>query len=81
MVSPIEDSSPHLLAQYQDFHELFEKMNAKLLPMHLPYDYTINIQEGKTIALDPIYKLFNEESKVLYAYLTENLEKGSIHQS
>ena len=56
-------------------------MNAKLLPMHLPYDYTINIQEGKTIALGPIYKLFNEESKVLYAYLTENLEKGSIHQS
>ena len=50
--------------------------SAKLLPPHRPYDLKINIEEGSTPPLGPIYSLLKTELEALQEFLDENIANG-----
>ena len=35
-----------LPTQYKEYHDVFKKKNADMLPQHRPYDCSIDLQEG-----------------------------------
>jgi hypothetical protein len=70
---------PHEIpSQYQEFKDVFEKINANTLPKHRPYDCTIDLVEGAQPPFGPIYYLSQDELAMLCECLDENLEKGFI---
>ena len=57
------------------------KEAADTLPVHRPYDCQINLQEGSTPPLGPIYPLSEEELQVLREWLKEMERTGKIRCS
>src|SRR6202040_2061596 len=47
--------------EYHDFADVFSKVKANKLPPHRPYNLKINIEEGATPPLSPIYLLSKTE--------------------
>jgi hypothetical protein len=57
MGSSIEKDVQEIPIQYDDFKDVFEKKNADILPEHLLYDCTIELQDGAQPTFGPIYNL------------------------
>uniref|UniRef100_A0A8C5MFU9 CCHC-type domain-containing protein n=1 Tax=Leptobrachium leishanense TaxID=445787 RepID=A0A8C5MFU9_9ANUR len=72
---------PKLPIIYSDFHDIFEKKGADILPPHRSYDCPINILPGAMIPFGRVYSLSEPELKVLKEYIDENLTKGFIRPS
>jgi len=70
-----------LLAEYEEYRNVFEKKNADTLPQHRPYDCGIELQEGAQPPFGPIYSLSQNELAALQDYLDENLVKNFIRHS
>src|SRR3984957_294083 len=64
--------------EYHDFADVFSKVNANKLPPHRPYILKINIEEGSTSPLGPIYSLSKTELEALREFLDENIANGFI---
>lgn len=68
-------------ADYHDFADVFSKQRADALPEHRPYDLRIELEDGATPPLGPIYSLSPLELTTLREYLDENLATGTIRPS
>src|SRR6202041_273549 len=58
--------------EYHDFADVFSKVKANKLPPHRPHNLKINIEEGSTPPLSPIYSLSKTELEWLREFLDEN---------
>ena len=67
--------------QYRDFADVFSEGAARTLPLHRPYDHTIDILEGETPPHAKIYNMSEVELRVVKDYLNEMLLKGFIRPS
>ena len=69
-------------SQYHDLLDVFSKAKAETLPIHRPYDHTIDLLEETDLPpLGPIYSTSPVESKALKAEIDTLLEKGAIRPS
>ncbi len=68
-------------ADYHDFADVFSDSLSKKLPEHRPYDLKINIEEGTSPPLGPIYSLSESELKALREFIDDNLRSGFITPS
>ena len=64
--------------EYHDFADVFSKVKANKLPPHGPYNLKINMEEGSTPPLGPIYALLKTELEALREFLDENIANGFI---
>ena len=67
-----------VLEEYHDFADVFSEVKANKLPPHRPYNLKINIEEGSTPPLGPIYSLSKTELQALREFLDENIANGFI---
>ncbi|MBW0526998.1 hypothetical protein O181_066713 [Austropuccinia psidii MF-1] len=65
---------------HQQYLDVFSKMKAEKLPPHRICDHHIKL-EGLLPPVGVIYSLSKHESDTLWAYISENLEKGFIRPS
>ena len=79
------DSAPVDLSsvpeEYHDFADVFDKAKADTLAQHRPYDLKINIDEGSTPPLGPMYSLSQTELTALREFIDEHLATGFIRPS
>src|ERR1700722_17618821 len=64
--------------KYHDFADVFSEVKANKLLPHRPYDLKINIEEGSTPPLGPIYSLSKTELEALREFLDKNIANGFI---
>src|SRR6202040_1853681 len=64
--------------EYHDFTDVFSKVKANKLPPHRPYNLMINIEEGSTSPLGPIYSLSQTKLEALREFLDENIANEFI---
>ena len=76
-----QEADVHFPSKYQDFSDVFDKVKAKTLPEHRPYDCPIDLQLEKEPPWGPIYNLSPLELKALREYIDENLASGFIQHS
>ena len=76
-----QDSNVHLPSKHQEFSDMFDKVKAKTLPNHRPYDCPIDLQSKKEPPWRSIYNLPPSELKVLREYIDENLGNVFIQHS
>ncbi|CDO69493.1 hypothetical protein BN946_scf184662.g13 [Trametes cinnabarina] len=67
--------------EYHEFADVFSKSKADELPEHRPDDLKIDLKEGATPPLGPIYSLSKVELYTLREYIEENLRSGFIRPS
>ncbi|MBW0571634.1 hypothetical protein O181_111349 [Austropuccinia psidii MF-1] len=65
---------------YHQYSDVFSKVKAEKLPPHHTCDHHIEL-EGLLPPVGVIYSLSNQESETLWAYISENVEKGFIRPS
>ncbi|SJL12778.1 related to TY3B TY3B protein [Armillaria ostoyae] len=68
-------------AEYHDFADVFSDSLSEKLPEHRPYDLKINLEEGTSPPLGPIYSLSESELKALREFIDNNLRSGFITPS
>ena len=59
--------------EYHDFANVFSKAKAEKLALHQPYDLKINLEEGTSPLIIPMYPLSQSELKVLCNFLDDHL--------
>ena len=67
--------------EYREFADVFSKGKADSLPPHRPYDLKIDLEDGKTPPLGPIYPTSQAELDTLREFINEHLNMGFIQQS
>ncbi|MBW0488334.1 hypothetical protein O181_028049 [Austropuccinia psidii MF-1] len=65
---------------YHQYLDVFSKLKAEKLPPHCACDHHIKL-EVLLPSVGAIYVLSNQESEKLWAYISENVEKGLIRPS
>ncbi|MBW0511012.1 hypothetical protein O181_050727 [Austropuccinia psidii MF-1] len=65
---------------YHQYFDVFSKVKAEKLPPHCTCDHHIKL-EGLLPPVDVIYSLSKHDSETLWAYISENVEKGFIRPS
>ncbi|SJL00113.1 related to TY3B TY3B protein [Armillaria ostoyae] len=65
-------------AEYHDFADVFSDSLSKKLPEHRPYDLKINLEEGTSPPLGPIYSLSESKLKALHEFIDDNLHSRFI---
>jgi len=83
-VADIHPENPDLSnipKEYWQFADIFCKQKAKFLPVHCPYDLTIQIEEGAISSLRPIYFLLSIELQTLQEFIEKNTKTGIIQPS
>ncbi|MBW0518510.1 hypothetical protein O181_058225 [Austropuccinia psidii MF-1] len=65
---------------YHQYLDVFSKVKAEKLPPHHACDHHIKLK-GPLPPIGVIYSLSNQESEILRAYISENVEKGFIRPS
>ncbi|MBW0501481.1 hypothetical protein O181_041196 [Austropuccinia psidii MF-1] len=65
---------------YHQYLDVFSKVKAEKLPPHCSYNHHIEL-EGSLPQVSVIYCLSNHESETLWAYISDNVEKGFIRPS
>src|ERR1700735_4428734 len=77
--APVDLSS--IPEKYPDLSDVFDKAKADTLAQHRPYDLKINIDEGSTPPLGPMYSLSQTELTALREFIDEHLTTGFIRPS
>lgn len=75
------NSVTKLLKKYHEFVEIFSQKQADILLKHHMYNHKIQIKSEKQSEYNSLYKMFQNELKVLCKYLNENLDKEFIKAS
>ncbi|MBW0538465.1 hypothetical protein O181_078180 [Austropuccinia psidii MF-1] len=65
---------------YHQYLDIFSKVKAEKLPLHCACDHHIEL-EAPLPPIGVIYSLSNQESETLWAYISDNVEKGFIRPS
>jgi hypothetical protein len=76
-----ESIKKHVPEVYHEFADVFSKVRADTLAPHRPYDIKINLEEGASPPIGPIYSLSASELKALREYIDEHLNIGYIRAS
>jgi hypothetical protein len=71
-----ESIKKHVLEAYHEFADVFSKVRADTLAPHRPYDIKINLEEGASPPIGPIYSLSASELKALCDFIDEHLNIG-----
>ena len=77
----VSDENPDLSQipkEYHDFADVFSKAKAYKLPPHRPYDLKIDIPDGTSPPIVPMYPLSQIELKTLRDFIDEHLRSGFI---
>src|SRR5271168_4136136 len=77
----ISDETPdlsHIPEEYHDFADVFSKIKADILAPHQPYDLKINLEEGASPPVGPMYSLSQSELGTLREFIEGNLRIGFI---
>lgn len=72
---------PTVPKAYLEYADVFSEEAAAGLPDHRSFDHRMPLMPGKTPPHGPLYKLSENERKVLNDYIDENLKKGFIRYS
>ena len=67
--------------EYHDYADVFSKSKADTLPPHRPHDLKINLKEGTSLPLGPIYSLSPAELATLCEFINEHLKSSFIHST
>ena len=67
--------------EYHDFFDVFSREEAKLMPLHRPYDHTIDLEGDQMPPHSHIYPLSGTELGILREFLDDMLGKGFIWTS
>ena len=76
-----EDNLTSLLNEFTDFTDIFSQKAGTSLPKHRPFDFEIDLEEGKRPPFGPIYGLAPVEHEALKQYLAENIKSGMVRPS
>ena len=68
-----------VLLEYHNYADVFSKSKANTVPPHRPYDLMINLEEGTSPPLGPIYSLSPAELTTLCEFIDEHLKSSFIH--
>ena len=77
----ISDDTPdlsHIPEEYHDFADVFSKTQADKLAPHRPYDLKIELEEGASPPIGPMYSLSQSELATLREFIDEHLRIGFI---
>ncbi|KAF7770963.1 hypothetical protein Agabi119p4_6937 [Agaricus bisporus var. burnettii] len=74
--SPVDLSA--IPDEYHDFTDVFSKKRADTLPPHRHYDLKIDLEDGTSPPIGPIYSLSHTELDALHDFIDENLSIGFI---
>ena len=80
----VSEEAPDLSSvpeEYHDFTNIFSKAKAEKLAPHRPYDLKINLEEGTSLPIIPMYPLSQSELEVLCNFLDDHLQTGFICQT
>ena len=72
----ISDEAPNLSLipeEYHDYADVFDKANSMQLAPHRPYNLKINLEEGASPPIVPMYSLSQVELKTLREFIDEHL--------
>ena len=64
----VSDEAPDLSnvpEEYHEFADVFSKAKADTLALHHPYDLEINLEEGASLPINPMYSLSQSELTTL----------------
>ena len=64
--------------EYHDLREVFSRSRATSLPLHRPYDCSIDLLPGTTPPRGRLYSLSAPEREALEKYLSDSLNAGTI---
>ena len=67
--------------EYIQFHKLFQKSKADVLPKPSQWDHEIPLESGKKPSFGPVFGMSPTELETLKEYLDEMLAKGFIRRS
>ncbi|KAG8819677.1 hypothetical protein FRC17_010364 [Serendipita sp. 399] len=67
--------------EYHDYLDVFSKAKAETLAEHRPFDHKIDLVDGATPPLGPIYSLSEAEQIALRDFIAKHLANGFIRQS
>ena len=67
--------------EYHDYADVFSKAKAEKLALHRPYDLKINLEEGTSPLIIPMYPLSQSKLEVLHNFLDDHLRTGFICQT
>jgi hypothetical protein len=73
------DPMTTILEKFQQYVKVLGKELTDKLPNHKPYDYAIDLKDGKQPPWGLMYPLNETELQALQDYLKEMLELGKIH--
>jgi Reverse transcriptase (RNA-dependent DNA polymerase)/RNase H-like domain found in reverse transcriptase len=71
----------HIPENYHDYMDILNKAHADSLAPHRPYDLKINLEEGTSPPLGPIYSLSASKLTALREFIEEHLAIGFIGPS
>jgi hypothetical protein len=77
----VSDEKPDLSQipeEYHDFADVFSKTKADTLAPHRPYDLKINLEDGASPPIGPMYSLSQSELVTLREFIDEHLRIGFI---
>ena len=75
------DPAVKLPKEYHRFLNVFSKQEADTLPIHCSYDHKIPLEDGKQPTFGALYRMSQDELKVLQKYLDDHLSNGFIWAS
>ena len=87
MQPPIAETTPgstdisSVPKRYHEFADVFDEVQADVLPEHRPYDLQINLEEGTSPPLGRIIPLSPREQEALREFLDTHLQTGFISPS
>ena len=68
-------------AEYHDFADVFSKSKADTLAPHRPYDLKIDLEDGVSPPIGPMYSLSQSELGTLREFIDEHVNIGFIRPS
>ena len=80
----VSDKAPDLSLipeEYHDYADVFDKAKSMQLAPHRPYDLKIDLEEGASPPIVPMYPLSQVELKTLREFIDEHLRTGFIRSS
>ena len=78
----VSDEAPDLSngpEEYHEFADVFSKAKADTLAPHHPYDLKINLEEGASPPINPMYSLSQSELTTLQEFIDKHLQIGFIY--
>src|SRR5271168_2130550 len=79
----VPEAPPDLsyVQEYHDYADVFNKAKAGTLAPHRPYDLKIEIEEGASPPIGPMYSLSQSELATLREFIDEHLRIGFIRST